>query len=162
MDQLPHAAVGIAVFVSDVIPGEPIDEDGSQRLVLTMVGRGIGIQEELATAVEVHGCTLECESVFGDCFTRTSYQTGGPRPSRTASRVVFGERSRVPIGRPPEWPPHDCRKSANMSRHQTAETQRSGIGNCEFISLRDYRRLFDCTSVTSGRGWPRQTNPLVF
>ena len=42
MDQLPHAAVGITVFVSDVILGEPIDEEGSQRLVLTMVGRGIG------------------------------------------------------------------------------------------------------------------------
>ena len=86
MDQLPHAAVGIAVFVSDVILREPIDEDRSQRLVLTMVGRGIGIQEELATAGEVHGCTLECESVFGDCSTRTSYQTGRPRPSRTAFR----------------------------------------------------------------------------
>jgi hypothetical protein len=59
MDQMSDAAVGIAVFVSDVSLREPIDEDGSQRLVLTMVGRGIGIPEELATAVEVHGCTLE-------------------------------------------------------------------------------------------------------
>ena len=102
MDQLPHAAVAIAEFFSDVSLREPIDEDGSQRLVLTMVGRGIGIQEELATAGEVHGCTLECESVFGDCSTRTSYQTGDPRPSRTAFRVVFGGKSRMPIGRPPE------------------------------------------------------------
>ena len=92
MDELPDAAVGIAVFVSDVGLREPIDEDGSQRLVLTMVGRGIGIQEELATMGEVHGCTLECESVFGDCSTRTSYQTGSPRPSRTALRgCVRGE-----------------------------------------------------------------------
>jgi len=89
MDELPHAAVGIAVFVSDVILREPIDEDSSQRLVLTMVGRGIGLQEELATAGEVHGCTLECESILGDCSSRTSYQTGGPRPSRTAFRVIF-------------------------------------------------------------------------
>jgi hypothetical protein len=60
MNQLPHAAVGIAVFVSDVILGEPIDEEGSQRLVLAMVGRGIGVQEELSTTGGVHGCTLEC------------------------------------------------------------------------------------------------------
>src|SRR3981189_2781106 len=140
MDQLPHAAVGIAVFVSVVILREPIDEDGSQRLVLTMVGRGIGIQEELATAVEVHGCTLECESVFGDFSTRTSYQTGSRRPSRTAFRVIFGEKSTRPIARPPEWPRHGCRKSANMSRHRTAETRHPCTGNCEFISLRDYRR----------------------
>src|SRR4051812_44030660 len=115
-----------------------------------MVGRGIGIQEELATAVEAHGCTLKRESVFGDCSTRTSYQTGGPRPSRTAFRVVFGEKSRVPIGRPPEWPSHGCQKSANMSRHWTAEKRRSCIGNCEFISLRDYRRF--CADAGRGHG----------
>src|SRR5882724_8797776 len=140
MDQLAHAAVGIAVFVSDVILRKPIDEDGSQRLVLTMVGRGIGLQEEWATAVEGHGCTLKCESVFGGCSTRTSYQTGGPRPSRTTPGVVFKEKSRVPIGRPPEWPRHGWRKSANMSRHKTGEIRRFCTGNCEFISRRDYRR----------------------
>jgi hypothetical protein len=86
MNQLPHAAVGIAIFVGDLILREPIDEDRSQRLVLTMVGRGIGIQEELATPGEVHGCTRECESVFGDCSGQTSYQTGRPRPSQTARK----------------------------------------------------------------------------
>jgi hypothetical protein len=87
MGQLPHAAVGIAVFVSDVILGVPIDEDGSQRLVLTMVGRGIGVQEEPSATGGVHGCTLECELVSSDSSTRTSYQTGSPRPSRTAFRA---------------------------------------------------------------------------
>ena len=111
MDQLPHAAVGIAEFVGDVILREPLDEDGSQRLVLTMVGRRIGIQEELATAVEVHGCTLECESVFGDCSTRTSYQTGGPRQSRTTPGLFSGRN-------------RGCRSVARQNGHDMAAENR--------------------------------------
>jgi hypothetical protein len=66
MDQLPHAPVCIAVSGSDVVLGEAIDEDGAQRLVLAVVGRGIGIQEELSTRGGIHGCDLECEVVFSD------------------------------------------------------------------------------------------------
>jgi hypothetical protein len=66
MNQLPHAPVGIAEFVSDVILGEAIDEDGAQRLVLAVIGCGVGLQEEPSATEVVHGCTLECEVVFRD------------------------------------------------------------------------------------------------
>jgi hypothetical protein len=66
MNQLPHAPVGLAVFVGDVILWEAIDEDGAQRLVLTVVGCGVGLQEESSATEIVHGCTRKCEVVFRD------------------------------------------------------------------------------------------------
>jgi hypothetical protein len=55
MDQLPHAPVCIAVFVSGVVLWQALDEDGAQRFVLTVVNCGISIQEELPAMEIVHG-----------------------------------------------------------------------------------------------------------
>jgi hypothetical protein len=74
-------------LVSDVVLGKAVDEDGAQRLVLAMVGCGIGIQEEpLATNI-IHGCPFKCEVVFRVFLLSKSYQNGSPRPSRTALRA---------------------------------------------------------------------------
>jgi hypothetical protein len=65
MDQLPHAPVGIAVSVGGFVLWQALDEDGAQRLVLAVVGCGIGLHEELPATVIIHGCVLGCEVVFG-------------------------------------------------------------------------------------------------
>jgi hypothetical protein len=44
---------------------EAFDEDGSQRLVLAVIGWGIGVPEESLAARVVHGGLLRCEFVFG-------------------------------------------------------------------------------------------------
>jgi hypothetical protein len=50
----------IAVFVSGVVLWEAIDEGGAQRLVLAVVGGGIGVQKEPSAKGVVHDCTLKC------------------------------------------------------------------------------------------------------
>jgi hypothetical protein len=65
MNQLPHAAVCKPIFCGDVVFGESFDEDGSQRLVLAVVGRGISVREEMSAAGVVHDLTSRCELVFG-------------------------------------------------------------------------------------------------
>jgi hypothetical protein len=87
MDQMSHASMCIAIFVGSVFLSEAIDKDGSQRLVLAVVGRGIGVQEEMSATGGVHGCTLECELIFVDSSPRKSYQTDSPKPSWRALRV---------------------------------------------------------------------------
>src|SRR5947209_1874446 len=89
MDQLPHAPVGIAVFVSGVVLRQSLDEDGAQRLVLTVVSCGISIQEEVPATEIIHGCPLEvCVRWFPALSpSGQSYQTGSPGPSRTALRA---------------------------------------------------------------------------
>src|SRR5271163_4710120 len=63
MDQLPHAPVCIAELIRDFALPKAIDEDGAQRLVLTVIGRGIGIQEEASAVGVIHGCAPGCEVV---------------------------------------------------------------------------------------------------
>lgn len=55
MDQLPHAAVCEPISRGDLVLREALDEDGSQCLVLAVIGRGIGVQEELSAARVIHG-----------------------------------------------------------------------------------------------------------
>jgi hypothetical protein len=57
MDQLPHAAVCEPISRGDLVLGKTVDEDGSQCLVLAVIGRGIGVQEELSAARVIHGLT---------------------------------------------------------------------------------------------------------
>ena len=56
MDQLPQTPVCIAVSVSDVVLRQAVDEDGAQRLISAVIGRGIGIGEELSARGILHGC----------------------------------------------------------------------------------------------------------
>ena len=65
MNQLSHAAVCKPIPCGDVVLWKALDEDGSQRLVLAVVGRGIGFREEMSAAGVVHDGTSRCESVFG-------------------------------------------------------------------------------------------------
>jgi len=57
MNQLPHASICITIFVSNVVLWKTFDEDGSQRLVLAVVGCRIGVQEELLAASVIHDRT---------------------------------------------------------------------------------------------------------
>jgi hypothetical protein len=65
MNQLPHAPVGKPESCGGLGLGKALDEDGSQRLVLAVVGCGIGVQEEPLAASVIHGVTFRCELVFG-------------------------------------------------------------------------------------------------
>jgi len=60
MNQLSHAPVCKPVSFGDLVLWKALDEDGAQRLVLAVVGRGIGLQEELSAAGVVHDKTLGC------------------------------------------------------------------------------------------------------
>src|SRR5271157_6505840 len=57
MNQLPHAPICVTIFVGDVVLWKTFDEDGSQRLVLAVVGCRIGVQEELSAASVIHDRT---------------------------------------------------------------------------------------------------------
>jgi hypothetical protein len=57
MNQLPHAPICVTTFVGDVVLWKTFDEDGSQRLVLAVVGCRIGVQEELSAASVIHDRT---------------------------------------------------------------------------------------------------------
>ena len=81
MDQLSHAPVCIAVAISDVVLGKAIDEDGAQRLVLAVIGGGIGIQEETSAAGVIHGWLSGVRWFPAASFSRESYQKGSPRPT---------------------------------------------------------------------------------
>jgi hypothetical protein len=60
MDQLPQAAVCEPIGRGDRVLWKALDEDGSQCLVLAMVGRGTGVQEELAAMRVVHDRASRC------------------------------------------------------------------------------------------------------
>jgi hypothetical protein len=60
MDQLPHAPVCKPESHGDLVLREPVDEDGPQRLVSAVVGRGIGVQEELPVVGVVHELASRC------------------------------------------------------------------------------------------------------
>jgi hypothetical protein len=66
MDQLPKAPVGKPVSCGDLVLRKTLDKNRSQRLVLAVVGGGIGVTEEPLAAKVVHGGPLRCEFVFGD------------------------------------------------------------------------------------------------
>jgi hypothetical protein len=57
MDQLPHAAVCEPISRGHLVLREALDEDGSECLVLAVIGRGIGVQEELSATRVIHGRT---------------------------------------------------------------------------------------------------------
>jgi hypothetical protein len=63
MHELPQASIGIAESVGDLVLGEAVDEDSPQRLILAVIGRGIGIHEEPSATGGIHGCTRECEGI---------------------------------------------------------------------------------------------------
>ena len=54
-----------AVFCGGLVLGKALDEDSTQRLILAVVRRGIGVQEEALAAGVIHGGPLRCEFVFG-------------------------------------------------------------------------------------------------
>ena len=55
MNQLPHAAVCEAISRGHLVLGKALDEDGSQCLVLAVVGCGIGVYEEPLVVSVIHG-----------------------------------------------------------------------------------------------------------
>jgi hypothetical protein len=59
-NELSHAPIRVAVCGGDIVLGHPVDEDSSQRLVLAVVRRGIGIQEETAAMFVIHDQPLKC------------------------------------------------------------------------------------------------------
>jgi len=59
-NELSHAPARVAVCGGDVVLGQPVDEDSSQRLVLAVVRRAIGIQEETAAMFVIHDQPLRC------------------------------------------------------------------------------------------------------
>ena len=65
MNQLPQAPVCEPVFCGDLVLEKTLDENSSQRLVLAVVGCGIGVPEEPLAARVIHGGPLRCEFVFG-------------------------------------------------------------------------------------------------
>ncbi|HEU4677977.1 MAG TPA: hypothetical protein VFS35_00555 [Terrimicrobiaceae bacterium] len=99
MDQLPHAPVGIAEFVGGFVLWQALDEDGAQRLVLAVVGCGIGLHEELPATVIVHGCVLKCEVVFGGVLP-SKVESRQQSQAKTDGPQGFGrEETRAPAGR---------------------------------------------------------------
>jgi hypothetical protein len=101
MDQLPHAAVCEPKFRGDLVLREALDEDGSQRLVLTVIGRGIGVQEEMSVTRVIHG---RPPRVLVD------FRWLAPRDSLIRTRVTSQDRrspSSSNSGRIPEnWLPY--------------------------------------------------------
>jgi hypothetical protein len=54
VNQLAHAPVRLAIILGDVILWKAIDEDSSKRLLLALVGCGVGIQKEPAATGVIH------------------------------------------------------------------------------------------------------------
>jgi hypothetical protein len=60
MNELSHASACVAICGGDVVLREAIDEDPSQRLVLAVVRRRIGIQEKSTAIFVIHDWPLKC------------------------------------------------------------------------------------------------------
>src|SRR3954465_7014072 len=94
MDQLPHAPVCIAISVSGVVLWQALDEDGAQRLVLTVVNCGISIEEELPAMEIIPGCALKCEVVFRGVLSLTVVPNWEPRAKPDGTRGFGTRRNR--------------------------------------------------------------------
>ena len=60
MNELAHAPARVPVCGGHVALWEAVDEDRSQRLVLAVVRRGAGVQEETTAMSVIHDEPLKC------------------------------------------------------------------------------------------------------
>ena len=96
MNQLPHTPVCITIFFGDVVLWKTFDEDGSQRLVLAVIGCRIGVQEKLSAASVIHDGPPPGVSWFSvSASSRKQYQKPSARPSlRTLEASESGKSHR--------------------------------------------------------------------
>jgi hypothetical protein len=138
MDQLPHAPMCIAELIRDFALPKAIDEDGAQRLVLTVIGRGIGIQEEASAVGVIHGCALGCEVVSCGFLLRSVVSKREPQAkSESTQGFETAGKSMPPTGHTAESLRQGRLELGNMNSDRIAGAPRSCAGNCELISHRD-------------------------
>jgi hypothetical protein len=103
MDQLSHAPVCKAVFVSGGALWQTLDKDGTQRLILMVVDCGISIQKVLPATEIIHGCALKCEVVSRGVRLSVVVPNWEPQAKPDGPQGFKNqEKSRAQTGRPAE------------------------------------------------------------
>jgi hypothetical protein len=128
MNQLPHAPVCISIFFGDVVLREAVDKDGSQRLVLALVGRRIGVQEVPSARSVIHACILKMLVGFRRLPPLESSIKNEVQDQAPQRRWLQTRENHTALGGLSVESPHDAqRKSGNIGLAWPTETSRLAV-----------------------------------
>jgi hypothetical protein len=128
MNQLPHASVCISILFGDVVLCKVVDKDGSQRLVLALVGRGIGVQKEPSATGVVHACILKVLVGFRRLPPLESHIKNEVQdPARRRGWLPARENHTALRGHSAESPRDAKRKSGNIGLDRPTETSHFAV-----------------------------------